>query len=274
MDISLNSMVMDCELYSDYFKWKLYKNNELLSNGNFSFKFDTMPNRRLVLTNIQEDLTTTADTYSLIIYIADSCTGNVSNCDSSQDQRKLLNKEFSAIIKLELSTGKKKNNTRRTSSEDACSFSKVNVPTCNTVSYDGTSKTLISTNTKYTLNNNTGINAGNYAVVAKLNDGYKWSDNTFKDKIINCSIGKKELTITAANQTISEGSYLNNSTSKITTSGLASGDTVSSIHLYTPQLEKGTGVIYASAVKIVNASNSDVTANYNITYNNGVVTIN
>ena len=36
MDISLNNISMDCELKSEYFKWKLYKEEALLSSGSFS----------------------------------------------------------------------------------------------------------------------------------------------------------------------------------------------------------------------------------------------
>ena len=57
MDISLNNISMDCELKSEYFKWKLYKEEALLSSGSFSPKFDSMKNNRLVLTNTQERLT-------------------------------------------------------------------------------------------------------------------------------------------------------------------------------------------------------------------------
>lgn len=275
MDISLNDIDIDCELKSEYFKWKLYKNNALLNSGSFSLSFDTLQNNRLVLTDTQQDLKSTTDTYVLIIYISESCTGDISSCDSNYDQENLSGKRFNATLKLELSTGTKKTNERNTSTANACTYTSVSIPTCNTsLTYSGSTQTLVDAGTGYTLTNNTGVSAGNYAVVAKLDSGYIWSDNTKEDKIINCIIARKNLTITAKNQTISKGSSLNNNISYINISGLASGDTISSINLYTPQYEVGTGVIYASAAIITNASDKDVTVNYNINYINGTITIN
>ncbi len=273
MDISLNNVTMDCELKSTYFKWKLYKNGELLNNGNFSPSFDIISNNRIVLTNTQENLTTTEDTYSLIIYIGESCTGDISDCDSSYDQKKLSNKNFTATMKLELSTGKKKTITRETSNTEACTYTSISVPICKTLTYNGASQTLVNTGTGYSLVNNTGKNAGKYATIAKLNDGYIWSGNTKGDKVIECNIAKKELTITAKDQTINSGSTLSSTISNITTTGLVTGDTVSSIYLYTPQYETGTGLIYARGAKIIDSSSNDVTNNYEINYISGTVTI-
>ncbi len=277
MDISLNSINMDCHLKSEYFKWKLYKNGTLLSNGSFSPKFDTMKNNRLLLTNVQENLTTTEDIYSLIIYIAESCTGDISTCNASNsdyDESELLNKSFSAVMKVELSTGNKKSNTRTTSNSNACSSAtSTSIPTCNTLTYNGSSQTLISANTRYTLTNNTGINAGNYAVIAELKSGYKWSDNTITSKVITCNIAKKDLTITPSSQTITQGGNVESDISKVTASGLISGHSISSIHLYTKSYNKGSGTIYASAARIKDSSSNDVTDNYNFIYNTGTVTI-
>ena len=62
-DISLRDINMDKELKSLYVKWRLYKNNILLSEGNFSPSFDVKENNRLVLTEVQQDLTTNIDKY-------------------------------------------------------------------------------------------------------------------------------------------------------------------------------------------------------------------
>lgn len=280
MDISLNNIDMDCELKDTSFKWKLYKDTALLSEGNFSRTFDTAPNNRMVLTETQEDLPksiTEGDelpVYTLLIYIAENCTGDIASCNSVNAQDRMLDKRFSATMKLELSTGKKKTNTRETdTTTDACSYTAINIPTCNTAVYDGTAKTLVSSGSGFTLANNTGTNAGNYAIIAKLNSGYKWEDDTTSEKVVECSISRRELTITASNQTISSGSSLSSLTSKVTSSGLISGHSLSSIYLYTPQYEEGEGVIYVSGAKIVDSSSNDVTNNYQINYVNGIVTI-
>ncbi len=276
MDISLNNISMDCELKSEYFKWKLYKEEALLSSGSFSPKFDSMKNNRLVLTNTQERLTTNEDKYTLLIYLAESCTGDLSTCNAnsgSYNQETLLNKNFSATMKVELSTGNKKNNTRSTSSTSACSYTSVSVPTCNTLTYNGSSRTLITTNAKYTLTNNTGTNAGNYVVIAELKSDYKWPDGTKVAKSITCNIAKKDVTITPIAQTIAHGGNVVSDISKVTASGLVSGHSISYVHLSTRNYNVGTGTINASAARIKDSSSNDVTDNYNIIYATGTVTI-
>lgn len=276
MDISLNNISMDCELKSEYFKWKLYKEEALLSSGSFSPKFDSMKNNRLVLTNTQERLTTNEDKYTLLIYLAESCTGDLSTCNAnsgSYNQETLLNKNFSATMKVELSTGNKKTNTRSTSSTSACSYTSVSVPTCNTLTYNGSSRTLITTNAKYTLTNNTGTNAGNYVVIAELKSGYKWPDGTKVAKSITCNIAKKDVTITPIAQTIAHGGNVVSDISKVTASGLVSGHSISYVHLSTRNYNVGTGTINASAARIKDSSSNDVTDNYNIIYATGTVTI-
>lgn len=276
MDISLNNISMDCELKSEYFKWKLYKEEVLLSSGSFSPKFDSMKNNRLVLTNTQERLTTNEDKYTLLIYLAESCTGDLSTCNAnsgSYNQETLLNKNFSATMKVELSTGNKKTNTRSTSSTSACSYTSVSVPTCNTLTYNGSSRTLITTNAKYTLTNNTGTNAGNYVVIAELKSDYKWPDGTKVAKSITCNIAKKDVTITPIAQTIAHGGNVVSDISKVTASGLVSGHSISHVHLSTRNYNVGTGTINASAARIKDSSSNDVTDNYNIIYATGTVTI-
>lgn len=276
MDISLNNISMDCELKSEYFKWKLYKEEALLSSGSFSPKFDSMKNNRLVLTNTQERLTTNEDKYTLLIYLAESCTGDLSTCNTnsgSYNQETLLNKNFSATMKVELSTGNKKNNTRSTTSTSACSYTSVSVPTCNTLTYNGSSRTLITTNAKYTLTNNTGTNAGNYVVIAELKSDYKWPDGTKVAKSITCNIAKKDVTITPIAQTIAHGGNVVSDISKVTASGLVSGHSISYVHLSTRNYNVGTGTINASAARIKDSSSNDVTDNYNIIYATGTVTI-
>ena len=256
MDISLNNISMDCELKSEYFKWKLYKEE--------------------ALTNTQERLTTNEDKYTLLIYLAESCTGDLSTCNAnsgSYNQETLLNKNFSATMKVELSTGNKKNNTRSTSSTSACSYTSVSVPTCNTLTYNVCSRTLITTNAKYTLTNNTGTNAGNYVVIAELKSDYKWPDGTKVAKSITCNIAKKDVTITPIAQTIAHGGNVVSDISKVTASGLVSGHSISYVHLSTRNYNVGTGTINASAARIKDSSSNDVTDNYNIIYATGTVTI-
>ena len=107
-DISLRDINMDKELKSLYVKWRLYKNNTLLSEGNFSPSFDVKENNRLVLTEIQQDLTTNTDKYVYLMWISEVCTGDITTCDSTVNQNKYSNKAFNASIKIEASTKSKK----------------------------------------------------------------------------------------------------------------------------------------------------------------------
>ena len=107
-DISLRDINMDKELKSLYVKWRLYKNNILLSEGNFSPSFDVKENNRLVLTEVQQDLTTNTDKYVYLMWISEICTGDITNCDSTLNQNKYSNKTFNASIKIEASTKSKK----------------------------------------------------------------------------------------------------------------------------------------------------------------------
>lgn len=114
-DISLRNITMADTLKNSDIKWRLYKNNTLLSSGDFSPAFDVMENARMVLTNTQQDLTTSSDTYIFLMWISESCTGDIASCTSSDDQSKYLNKKFSFNIKLETATKSKKDLTRKTS---------------------------------------------------------------------------------------------------------------------------------------------------------------
>ena len=134
-DISLRNITMDDALKDSNVKWRLYKNNTLLSSGDFSPSFDVMENNRMVLTTTQQDLTTTASTYVFLMWISESCTGDIANCTNSDNQFKYVGKSFSFNIKLETATKTKKELTRKTSAA-------------------GTITTLYNNATKTTVTNN------------------------------------------------------------------------------------------------------------------------
>ena len=125
-DIALRDIDMSNALKSEYVKWRLYKNGTLLSEGNFSPSFDTIENNRLVLTNTQQDLTTNTDTYVYLMWISEACTGDLSTCDITKNQDKLLGKIFNAQIKLEASTKTKKTLTRTALSTNSASMTITN----------------------------------------------------------------------------------------------------------------------------------------------------
>ena len=271
-DVAIHDFNVDCELRTEDLKWRLYKNGTLLSNGNLSPKFDTMSNNRLVLTETQQDLTTTKDEYVFLLWISESCSGDIANCSKEQDQSKYLGKSLSGSIKVELATKSKKTLVRTTGVSGSCNYTMTSTPTCNTLTYNGNEQTLVSAGDNYTISNGTGTNAGDYAVTLKLKDGYKWNDGSTNDKILNCSINRKNAVITANNQTIKYGSSIDNS--KYSVSNLISGHSVSSVYLDTNIDKVGTGVITPTKSKIVDTSGNDVTDNYDLNYISGTLTIN
>ena len=271
-DVAIHDFNVDCELRTEDLKWRLYKNGTLLSSGNLSPKFDTMSNNRLVLTETQQDLTTTKDEYVFLLWISESCSGDIANCSKEQDQSKYLGKSLSGSIKVELATKSKKALIRTTGVSGSCNYTMTSTPTCNTLTYNGNEQTLVSAGDNYTISNGTGTNAGYYAVTLKLKDGYKWNDGSTNDKILNCSINRKNAVITANNQTIKYGSSIDNS--KYSVSNLISGHRVSSVYLDTNIDKVGTGVITPTKSKIVDTSGNDVTDNYDLNYISGTLTIN
>ena len=271
-DVAIHDFNVDCELRTEDLKWRLYKNGTLLSSGNLSPKFDTMSNNRLVLTEIQQDLTTTKDEYVFLLWISESCSGDIANCSKEQDQSKYLGKSLSGSIKVELATKSKKALVRTTGVSGSCNYTMTSTPTCNTLTYNGNEQTLVSAGDNYTISNGTGTNAGDYAVTLKLKDGYKWNDGSTNDKILNCSINRKNAVITANNQTIKYGSSIDNS--KYSVSNLISGHRVNSVYLDTNIDKVGTGVITPTKSKIVDTSGNDVTDNYDLNYISGTLIIN
>ena len=152
-DVSLTDLNLDSELHHKLLKWRLYKNNSQLSEGNFSYDFDVQINNRMVLTNIQQDLpsySSTADSYTFYIWISEQCTGDITNCTEDMDVSSLRNKTLSGNIKIELSTKSKKELVRpltankaiiNLASTSACNAGGTGV--CATNSYtaeDGTTK--------------------------------------------------------------------------------------------------------------------------------------
>ena len=271
-DVAIHDFNVDCELRTEDLKWRLYKNGTLLSSGNLSPKFDTISNNRLVLTETQQDLTTTKDEYVFLLWISESCSGDIANCSKEQDQSKYLGKSLSGSIKVELATKSKKALVRTTGVSGSCNYTMTSTPTCNTLTYTGSLQTLVNAGDNYTISNGTGTNAGDYAVTLKLKDGYKWNDGSTNDKILNCSINRKNAVITANNQTIKYGSSIDNS--KYSVSNLISGHRVSSVYLDTNIDKVGTGVITPTKSKIVDTSGNDVTDNYDLNYISGTLTIN
>jgi len=114
-DISLSNLNIDCNLISPYLKWILIKDDEIISEGSLDYKFDTINNGRLVLTNMGQDLKeysknkSTYDSYKFYMWLSDSCQEeDFSKCSNVELQNNLLGKKISGKISVDLYVGIKK----------------------------------------------------------------------------------------------------------------------------------------------------------------------
>lgn len=110
-DVSLTNLNIPGTARSEHLKWMLYKNGSKISEGSFSPEFDALVNRRMVLTNIQQDLpkySSTADSYIFYMWISEACVGDITTCTTDMDISGITDKTISGEIRIELSTGTKK----------------------------------------------------------------------------------------------------------------------------------------------------------------------
>ena len=144
---------------------------------------------------------------------------------------------------------------------------------CNSLTYNGSSQLLASGGSNVTYTNNYGTSSGSYSVTVTTNSNYAFSDGS-TSKTLSCSISSRSLTIKANPQTINYGSSIETGTSYITVSGLASGDSVTSISLSQSTTSVTTsGTITPSGASISSGS-SNTTGNYSIFYQSGTLVIN
>ena len=127
-DVLLN-LTADCSLKNESVKWRLYKNNNLLTSGSTSPKYDKdVLKGKIMLTDTQQDLvpySKTADKYVFILWMSESCNEeDITKCDISKG---LISdsggKSISGNIDIRLNSGKKKENKRESSDiENICSI--------------------------------------------------------------------------------------------------------------------------------------------------------
>ena len=119
----------DCSLKNENVKWRLYKNNNLLTSGNTSPKYDKdVLNGKITLTDTQQDLVPysgTADKYVFILWMSESCNEeDITKCDLSNALTSDSGgKSISGNIDIRLNSGKKKVNSRGSMDVNACSLS-------------------------------------------------------------------------------------------------------------------------------------------------------
>ena len=124
-DVLLN-LTADCSLKNENIKWNLYKNNNLLTSGTTSPKYDKdVLNGKITLTDTQQDLvkySVTADKYVFILWMSESCNEeDITKCDISKGLTSDSGgKSISGNIDIRLNSGKKKENRRESIEDDAC----------------------------------------------------------------------------------------------------------------------------------------------------------
>ena len=133
-----------------------------------------------------------------------------------------------------------------------------------TVAVDGETLPAEAYSLEYSGNTNAGAGTASVTVTGKAFDGTCMQ--TF-------SIAKASLTIKAGDQTITYGGSITEDAAHVASTGLCSGDGISTITLTASTGNVPGGTITPSAARIQNGSGADVTANYNITYEPGTLTI-
>ena len=128
-DVLLN-LTADCSLKNESVKWNLYKNNNLLTSGSTSPKYDkNILKGKIMLTDTQQDLvpySKTADKYVFILWMSESCNEeDITKCDISKGLTSDSGgKSISGNIDIRLNSGKKKENRRESIEGDACELIK------------------------------------------------------------------------------------------------------------------------------------------------------
>ena len=162
----------------------------------------------------------------------------------------------------------------------------VTAPVAKTLTYNGAAQELVSAGSTtggtlvYSLTEKgtygatipTGTDAGAYEVWYKVNgdDNY----NGVAAQSVSVTIAKKAATVTAKKQTVPLNGAIDADVSQATLSGAVSGHALAAVTLTDSGTNNATnaGTIAPSAATVKNGE-TDVTANYDITYANGVLTV-
>ena len=142
---------------------------------------------------------------------------------------------------------------------------------CSNKTFDGTNQTACTCNGGTLSGEFKAINYRSTAYTAYCTpDGNHTIDGSTEKQTRTWSMNKKELTITAKNQTINYGGTIATGVNQVTAVGLVNGDSLTAVTL-TPSTSNATtnGTITPSA-----ATASKGISNYDVTYKTGVLKIN
>lgn len=144
---------------------------------------------------------------------------------------------------------------------------------CNNLIYNGGEQTLVNDPGEgYTFEYKTGTDAKDYKIGILLKENYRFTDGTTTPRSIVCKIQPKKIRITAKPQTIEYNGEIVKSLDMVTASGLISGETLTSINMVKKIVNGGSKIIPSNA--IIKRNTTNVTANYDIIYQTGKLTIN
>ena len=182
--------------------------------------------------------------------------------------------------KTNYTTSSASGKTTTSANKTATVKTKVAKPTtakCENPTYNGSSQTITKTaDTGYAFSNNsaTNYNADGYTVTAALSTNYIWSDYTTANHTINCNITRRPVTYKAddASKTYN-GTALTKASATLTDGTLVSGHTAT-FSITGTQTNAGSSTNTLNSVTITDGSSNNVTANYNITKQNGTLTVN
>ena len=144
---------------------------------------------------------------------------------------------------------------------------------CKNIEYNGNSQVLTNTaGTGFAFYNNSGTNAIQYTVTARLLENYIWNDYTTIDATINCSIAPKTITLTAASST-REYNGLPLTNNNCTSSNLISGDTAICTMTSASTITNVGSQNNVIATYIISNGSGDITSNYYVNTSNGLLTV-
>ena len=139
----------------------------------------------------------------------------------------------------------------------------------NNLTYDGTPKELVKqAGVGYTWSDNVVTDAGTHAVKAVLLDDYIWSDKTDSDKIVNCTVSKKDVPVTWGGTT----TFTYDGTGKAPTATASSGVESETLNIVrTTEINAGSHTSTATCESVTGGqANCD---NYNLTGNTKSYTV-
>ena len=144
--------------------------------------------------------------------------------------------------------------------------------------YNGKEQELTKeTGEEFIFINNKGINAGEYEVIARLQDGNKWEDNSEEDVKINCQIKKREVAIIVDNKIMTYGGEV--PTYSYLKAGEVNGESaISGTINYTIKDTNNNIVTVNETTNVgtytIEPSGGTVGSNYELKYINGTLDIN